>query len=88
MQVRREITERTLAAAEYILKTGDTVRGCAKQFGVSKTTIHKDMRERLPDLNLSLADAVGEVLAHNREERHIRGGEATRRKYRKKTEQN
>lgn len=74
---------RVTEAAKHILKTGATVRACAEVFGVSKTTIHKDMRERLPELSPSMARRVDAVLRRNREERHIRGGQATREKYRK-----
>ena len=74
---------RVTEAAKHILKTGATVRACAEVFGVSKTTIHKDMRERLPELSPSMARRVDAVLRKNREERHIRGGQATREKYRK-----
>ena len=74
---------RVTEAAKHILKTGATVRACAEVFGVSKTTIHKDMRERLPELSTSMARRVDAVLRRNREERHIRGGQATREKYRK-----
>ena len=74
---------RVTEAAKHILKTGATVRACAEVFGVSKTTIHKDMRERLPELSPSMARRVDAVLRINREERHIRGGQATREKYRK-----
>lgn len=75
------IEERVLGIAAHILSTGATVRACAQRFGISKTTVHKDMRERLPHLNPSLAEAVGRVLEFNRDDRHIRGGDATRRKY-------
>lgn len=74
---------RVTEAAKHILKTGATVRACAEVFGVSKTTIHKDMRERLPEISPSMARRVDAVLRRNREERHIRGGQATREKYRK-----
>ena len=80
--MRGEIQDRVLEAAGHILKTGATVRACAEKFGVSKTTIHKDMRERLPQLNRALARRVDAILKKNLEERHIRGGMATRRKYR------
>ena len=59
------------------------VRVCAKRFGVSKTTIHKDMRERLKEISPALYAQVSQVLAKNKAERHIRGGEATREKYQK-----
>lgn len=81
--MKREIQNRVLEAAEYILKTGATVRACAEKFGVSKTTIHKDMRERLKEISPALYAQVSQVLAKNKAERHIRGGEATREKYQK-----
>ena len=81
--MKREVQTRVTEAAKYILKTGATVRACAEVFGVSKTTIHKDMRERLPELSPSMARRVDAVLRKNRDERHIRGGQATREKYRK-----
>lgn len=81
--MKKEVQTRVTEAAQYILKTGATVRACAEAFGVSKTTIHKDMRERLPELSPTMARRVDAVLRKNREERHIRGGEATREKYRK-----
>ena len=77
--MKREIYIRVTEAAEYIRATGATVRVCAKRFGVSKTTIHKDMRERLKEMYAQ----VSQVLAKNKAERHIRGGEATREKYQK-----
>lgn len=67
---------------EYILETRDTVRDTAERFGVSKSTVHKDVTERLPKVNPQLAEAVKNVLEFNKSERHIRGGEATRRKFR------
>ena len=77
--------ERIHAIAEYILETGCTVRTCAAHFKVSKTTVHKDMRERLQKLNPEKARAVSRVLDGNREERHLRGGNATRLKYAKES---
>lgn len=81
--MKREIYIRVTEAAEYIRATGATVRVCAKRFGVSKTTIHKDMRERLKEISPALYAQVSRVLAKNKAERHIRGGEATREKYQK-----
>ena len=75
------IEQRVLEIAAYILETGATVRCCARRFGISKTTVHKDMRERLPAINPGMARRVDAVLRKNREERHIRGGQATREKY-------
>lgn len=80
--VRREVRERALAEAAFVLSTGATVRDCAARFGVGKTTAHKDLRRRLPALDPSLARRVEAVLANNLRERHLRGGAATRRKYR------
>lgn len=79
--VKGKVRERVLAEAAYVLRTGDTVRGCAARFDVGKTTVHKDMRQRLPRLDRALADRVEAVLMKNLRERHIRGGRATRRKY-------
>ena len=78
--------ERIHAIAEYILTTGCTVRACAAEFKVSKTTVHKDMRDRLKKLNPGKAEAVSRVLDGNREERHLRGGNATKKKYAKESE--
>lgn len=75
--------ERVNAIAGYILTTGCTVRACAAHFKVSKTTVHKDMRERLKKISPDKAEAVSRVLDGNREERHIRGGNATKQKYAK-----
>ena len=79
--MREEVRLRVMQAAEHILETGSTVRACALSFGVSKTTIHKDMRERLPQMDGELSRRVDEVLQKNLRERHLRGGEATRKKY-------
>lgn len=75
--------ERCETIAEYIVKTGDTVRGAAAKFGVSKSTVHKDITERLGKISPSLFASVKSVLEQNKAERHLRGGEATRLKYRK-----
>lgn len=79
--MRQYIEERVKTIAQYLLKNGGTVRSCALRFGVSKTTVHKDLRERLPEVSAPLAEAVGGLLQTNKEERHLRGGEATRSKY-------
>ena len=75
------IKMRTIELAEYIADTKSTVRETAKRFGVSKSTVHKDVTERLRDVNLKLYESVRLVLDNNRETRHIRGGIATREKY-------
>ena len=75
------IEQRACRLAHYIIDTKDTVRGAAKQFGVSKSTVHKDVSERLLKINPGLAGEVREILDENKAERHIRGGMATKRKY-------
>ena len=83
MRVKAAIEKRVLAAAEYIAETGATVRQTARMLGVSKSTVHKDMETRLPQLSSALACEVAQVFAKNKAERHLRGGEATRRRYEK-----
>ncbi|HBX23486.1 MAG TPA: sporulation transcriptional regulator SpoIIID [Desulfotomaculum sp.] len=78
------IQKRVLEICTYILETQATVRQAAQLFDVSKSTVHKDMTERLPSLNKELANQVRKVLEYNKSERHLRGGEATRKKYRHK----
>lgn len=75
------IERRALEVAEYIINTKATVRQTAKKFGVSKSTIHKDVTERLPRINPLVANEVKKVLLKNKAERHIRGGLATQQKY-------
>ena len=75
------IESRVLDIADYIIETGATVRAAARVFGVSKSTVHKDITERLRQINKTLAASVAAVLEINREERHIRGGRATYLKY-------
>ena len=76
------IWQRVIDIANHVLSTGGTVRAVAEAFGVSKSTVHKDLTERLYQINPGLAKQVKAVLETNKAERHIRGGEATRRKYR------
>lgn len=75
------IRERVKEVANYIYETKATVRQTARIYGVSKSTIHKDVTERLLRIDAELADRVKRVLEFNKAERHIRGGEATRKKY-------
>lgn len=75
------IEQRACNLAHYIVDSKDTVRGTAKKFGVSKSTVHKDVSERLLKINPGLAGEVREILDENKAERHIRGGMATKRKY-------
>ncbi len=75
------IEERAMEIAQYIIDNNATVRQTAKQFGISKSTVHKDVTERLPQINPTLALNARKVLDVNKSERHIRGGLATREKY-------
>ncbi|KOS23651.1 stage III sporulation protein D [Bacillus anthracis] len=77
------IKERTIKIGKYIVETRKTVRVIAKEFGVSKSTVHKDLTERLPEINPELANEVKEFLYYHKSIRHLRGGEATKQKYRK-----
>ena len=78
------IEQRACDLAVYIIENQSTVRSAAAQFGVSKSTVHKDLTERLPRINVALYKQVRHLLDVNKAERHIRGGLATREKYRKK----
>ena len=75
------IEERACALAVYIIENGATVRSAAKHFGISKSTVHKDLSQRLPQYNGTLYRQVRQILNLNKAERHIRGGLATRKKY-------
>jgi putative DeoR family transcriptional regulator (stage III sporulation protein D) len=73
--------ERCIAIAEYVIETRDTVRGAALHFGISKSTVHKDITEKLKISSPALYHAAKEVMDTNKSERHLRGGAATKRKY-------
>ena len=75
------IEDRACQLAVYMIETGATVRSAAKHFGISKSTVHKDISQRLPQYNRTLYQQVRQVLDVNKQQRHIRGGMATRRKY-------
>lgn len=79
--MRDYIEERVVETAHFIVENGATVRDAAKQFSISKSTVHKDMVERLPRINRPLSALVQQVLERNKAERHIRGGRATKLKY-------
>lgn len=78
------IDDRVCRLAVYIIENSATVRAAAKHFGISKSTVHKDIQQRLPQCNRSLYLQVRQVLELNKSERHIRGGLATREKYKGK----
>ena len=73
--------ERAVALGQYVAETGATVRNAAMRFGISKSTVHKDLTQRLKRQNRALYNSVQKVLQINKEERHLRGGAATRQKY-------
>ena len=73
--------ERAVALGQYVAETGATVRNAAMRFGISKSTVHKDLTQRLKRQNSALYNSVQKVLQVNKEERHLRGGAATRQKY-------
>lgn len=82
------VEERAVELAEYIVENKTTVRAAAKQFGVSKSTVHMDVTRRLRSLNPQLYSEVREILDINKAQRHIRGGLATREKYKSMKEEN
>ena len=75
------VEERVYELAEYIIENRSTVRAAAKRFGISKSTVHKDVTDRLREMDRTLYLKVREILLENKKERHIRGGMATRQKY-------
>lgn len=75
------IEERACEFAAHIIETGDTIRNTARHFGISKSTVHKDLSQRLPQCNNLLYQQVRRILDLNKSQRHIRGGLATRNKY-------
>ena len=79
-----ELQKRACEVAVYLIETGATVRAAARHFGISKSTVHKDLSQRLKQYNYKLYVQARQVLDRNKQERHIRGGMATKRKYEKK----
>ena len=79
--MKGNIEERAVTLAQYIIENRTTVRAAAKKFGISKSTVHKDLQDRLPQFNRTLYLQVKEILDENKAQRHIRGGLATRKKY-------
>lgn len=78
-----DLEKRARELAVYLIERRTTIRDAAKHFSVSKSTVHKDLSERLERIDRTLYAQVKEILEHNKAERHIRGGDATRRKYQK-----
>ncbi len=81
LRVKGNMEDRAVQLAQYIIENRATVRAAAEQFGVSKSTVHKDIQERLPAFNQSLYRQAKAILDENKAQRHIRGGIATRKKY-------
>lgn len=79
--MREPMEKRACELAVYMIETGATVRAAARHFGISKSTVHKDLQQRLPQYNRILYEKVRMVLDENKQQRHIRGGMATRKKY-------
>ena len=81
--MNNKLNNRVLEETEYILKNDRTVREVAKEFNVSKSTVHKDLQERLKKINIELYDKVQDLMKRHIDERHIRGGESTKNNYKK-----
>ena len=81
IKLKNDGRERCVVLAEYVLGNNATVRATAKHYGISKSTVHKDITEKLKDCNYSLYCDVKSILSKNKAERHIRGGKATKEKY-------
>ena len=81
VHIRAELEERAVRLAEYMIEKGGTVRAAAARYGVSKSTVHKDLTQRLPDVDPALYRRVKGLMERNKAERHLRGGAATKRKY-------
>ena len=79
--MKSDTDKRAIISGRYIVETGATVRKCARIFGMSKSTVHTDVTKRLGGIDRNLYDQVRRVLDKNKTERHLRGGEATRQKY-------
>ena len=79
--MKDNMEQRACELAVYIIESGATVRTAAQHFGISKSTVHKDLTQRLPQYNKVLYEQVRIIMEHNKAERHIRGGLATKRKY-------
>lgn len=82
--MKKDIYDRVMNECDYIIRTGKTVREIACDFGVSKSTVHKDLRDRLFEIDLDLYNNVAMILQYHTSIRHIRGGDATRRKFMEK----
>ncbi|MEG0794633.1 MAG: sporulation transcriptional regulator SpoIIID [Bacilli bacterium] len=82
--MNNNISKRVIKEAQHMIDTKDTIRSIANTYNISKSTVHKDLSERLIDLDKNLSNSVNEILKEHLEVRHIRGGEVTRQKYKKR----
>ena len=85
--MKKPLEERACELAVYIIETGATVRAAAQYMGISKSTVHKDLTQILPKYSVNLYNQVRPILEKNKAQRHIRGGNATKEKYRREKEQ-
>ena len=81
--MKKIIEQRVLSEAKYMIKTNETIRQIAKKHNVSKSTVHKDLKERLKKCDINLYEKVKKILKKHKEIRHIKGGESTKKKYQK-----
>ncbi len=82
--MEKDIFKRVVSEAEYMLKTKDTIRNIADKYNVSKSTVHKDLSERLKKIDTNLSKSIEDIMQEHIESRHIRGGETTKLKYKKR----
>ena len=81
--MENKIKKRVIKEAHYMIKTNETIRQIAKHYGVSKSTVHKDLKDRLKKIDIDLYRQVQEIIKYHTDIRHIKGGESTRKKYEK-----
>ena len=79
--MEKHIIDRVIEEGKYIIDTGDTVRKMAQVFGISKSTVHKDLKDRLLEIDIDMYNLVSNILQYHTDIRHIRGGESTRKKF-------
>ncbi len=83
--MENEISKRVVSEANYMIKTKDTIRNIANKYNVSKSTVHKDLSERLKKIDSNLSKSIEDIMQEHIDIRHIRGGESTKQKYKKRS---
>lgn len=83
--MENEISKRVVSEANYMIKTKDTIRNIASKYNVSKSTVHKDLSERLKKIDSNLSKSIEDIMQEHIDIRHIRGGESTKQKYKKRS---